>query len=159
GLPEFRKMEQYAFTNHLGAIVSQSWGASEYTLRDAAGQAEIAAWDAFFQSTTKQGITYLAGSGDFGAAELAGFQHGVYVPVPTSSFPDDDPWVTAVGGTTVESNGTLFREVSWQGSGGGFSTFYPTPDYQKTIASGSATPFGGKRGIPDVAANADGRTE
>ncbi|MBA3825393.1 MAG: S53 family peptidase [Ktedonobacterales bacterium] len=158
GLPEFRKMEQYAFDNHLGAIVSQSWGASEYTLKDAAGQAELQAWDTFLQSTTKQGITYLAGSGDNGATDAIDSTGKQFVPAPTSSFPNDDPWVTSVGGTTVEMSATQMREVAWQGSGGGFSAFYATPDYQKGVASASPTPFGGKRGLPDVSANANPET-
>jgi subtilase family serine protease len=158
GLPEFLKMEQYAFDNHLGAIVSQSWGASEATLKDAAGQATIAQWDAFFQSTTKQGITYLASSGDTGATDWSDFASTQLSPVPTTSFPTDDPWVTSVGGTTVETSATQQREVAWPGSGGGFSAFNATPDYQKGVAGTSATPFGGKRGVPDVSANANPAT-
>src|SRR5437588_12161252 len=68
GLPEFLKLEQYALDHHLGSIVSQSWGASEVTLKDAAGQQEIQKWDAFFQkATTQQGITFLSSSGENGA--------------------------------------------------------------------------------------------
>jgi subtilase family serine protease len=155
GLPEFLKLEQYAFDHHLGAIVSQSWGASEATLADAAGQAAIAQWDAFFKSTTQQGITYLASSGDNGASDFTDLAGKQLAPTPTTSFPTADPWVTSVGGTTYETNGNQQREVAWNGSGGGFSAFFPTPDYQKNVAAGSSTSFGGKRGVPDIAANAN----
>src|SRR5207249_6099359 len=56
GLPQFLQLEQYAITNHLGNIISQSFGASEVTLNNAPGKQEIQKWDAFFkQATTKQG--------------------------------------------------------------------------------------------------------
>src|SRR6266478_2590536 len=46
GLPQFRQLEQYALTNHLGNIISQSFGASEVTLNDTAGKGkqEIQKW-------------------------------------------------------------------------------------------------------------------
>src|SRR5438034_1402336 len=57
GLPEFLQLEQYAIDHHLGNIISQSWGASEVTLKDAAGRKEVQKWDAFFQkATAQQGI-------------------------------------------------------------------------------------------------------
>ncbi len=158
GLPEFLKMEQYAVDNHLGAIVSQSWGASEATLQDSAGQATVAQWDAFFQATTKQGITYFGSSGDGGATDYTDLAGTQLATVPTTSFPTDDPWVTSIGGTTVETSATQQREVAWNGSGGGFSAFNSTPSYQAGVAGNSPTPFGGKRGVPDVSANADPAT-
>ncbi|MBA3825392.1 MAG: S53 family peptidase, partial [Ktedonobacterales bacterium] len=159
GLPEFRKLEQYAFDNHLGAIVSQSWDFSEYTLRDAAGRAERQAWDAFFQATTRQGVTYLAASGDFGATDVLAFDPHQLVPARTVAFPSDDPWVTSVGGTMVETDGTQFREVSWPASGGGFSAFNAMPAYQQGVTATLPAPFSGKRGVPDVAGNAYSKTQ
>jgi subtilase family serine protease len=158
GLPQFLQLEQYAFNNHLGAVVSQSWGASEATLADSAGQAEIQQWDTFLHQTTLQGITYLAGSGDNGAADYTDLNGTVLSDSPTSSFPNDDPWVTAVGGTEVVQTGNGFSEQAWNGSGGGFSAFYSTPNYQQTVASSSSGAFKGKRGIPDVSADAAPRS-
>src|SRR5881227_1696494 len=75
GLPEFLQLEQYAVSHHLGNIISQSWGASEVTLQDTAGQQEIQRWDAFYkQATTQQGITILSSSGDQGATDYADLQ-------------------------------------------------------------------------------------
>src|SRR6266567_1220824 len=72
GLPQFLQLEQYALAHHLGNIITQSWGVSELTLKDAAGQQEIQKWDAFFkQATTQQGITFLGASGDNGATDYA----------------------------------------------------------------------------------------
>src|SRR5437667_1401540 len=88
GLPEFRQLEQYAITNHLGNIISQSFGASEVTLNNAAGQQEIQKWDAFFkQATTQQGITFFASSGEGVATDYADLQATKYSPTPTTSFP------------------------------------------------------------------------
>src|SRR5947209_11597882 len=71
GLPQFFQLEQYAVNHHLGYIVSHSWGASEATLNDAAGQQEIQKWDAFFhQETTQGGMTFFYFSGDHGATDL-----------------------------------------------------------------------------------------
>src|SRR5215831_1580056 len=52
GLPQFLQLEQYAIANHLGNIISQSFGASEVTLKkeiDPLGPQEIQKWDAFFK--------------------------------------------------------------------------------------------------------------
>src|SRR5947209_5588742 len=71
GLPEFLELEQYALSHHLGSIISQSWGASEVTLKDSQGQQEIQKWDAFFkQATTQQGITFFGSSGDNGSTDF-----------------------------------------------------------------------------------------
>ncbi|HEY7975217.1 MAG TPA: hypothetical protein VID72_07735, partial [Ktedonobacterales bacterium] len=70
GLPEFLKLEQYAVDHHLGSVISQSWAASEVSLNDAAGQAEIAQWQAFYQqATTQKGFTIFGSSGDSGATD------------------------------------------------------------------------------------------
>src|SRR5882724_8056833 len=72
GLPEFRQLLQYSIDHKLGNIVSQSWGASELTLQDSAGQQELARWNTLFQSaTTQQGITFFASSGDNGSTDYA----------------------------------------------------------------------------------------
>ncbi|KAF8260927.1 subtilisin-like protein [Lactarius quietus] len=76
-------------------------------------------------------------------------------------FPTSCPWVTSVGGTSSP----VFRaEVAARFSGGGFSSYFPRPDYQdaavKTfmetdgtqIHSGYYNPHG--RGIPDISAQA-----
>src|SRR6266487_749417 len=159
GLPEFRRLEQYAVTNHLGNIISQSFGASEVTLKDAAGQQEIQKWDAFFkQATTNEGITFFASSGDGGATDYADLQATKLSPTPTTSFPTDDPWITSVGGTTLHHKGTGFQEVAWSMSGGGFSSFFTTPSYQQTLPASVQNLLKHQRGVPDIAGNADPNT-
>ena len=160
GLPEFLQLEQYAVAHHLGTIISQSWGASEVTLKDAAGQQEIHKWDAFFQNaTTQQGMTFLSSSGDNGVTDYSDLQATKISTTPTTSFPADDPWVTSVGGTRLVSAGTTQQESVWNdeggASGGGASAFFPTPAYQKTLPSTVQNELHNHRGVPDVAGDAD----
>src|SRR6266496_2931485 len=64
GLPEFLKLEQYAIDHHLGSIISQSWGASEATLADSAGQQLVKTYSNFYKRiTTQEGFTVVSGSG------------------------------------------------------------------------------------------------
>lgn len=162
GLPEFRQLVQYAVDNHLGNIISQSWGASEFTLQDQAGQQEIQQWNTLYQQiTTQKGITIFSATGDNGATDFADLQGKRLVPTPTTIFAADSPWVTAVGGTSLSLQNGLHESV-WNAvegaSGGGFSRFFPMPDYQKQLAASWQSQSNGRRGVPDVAADADPAT-
>lgn len=154
GLPEFRQLLQYTLDHKLGTIISQSWGASEATLADAAGQAEIQHWDALYkQVTTQDGFTILSASGDNGATDFTDINATQLATTPTTSFPADDPWVTAVGGTTLARQGTGFDESAWNDSGGGFSSFFSTPSYQQNLPGSVQNIQKNRRGVPDVASN------
>jgi len=159
GLPQFRQIEEYAVNHHLGNIISQSWGASEVTLADQAGQQEISQWTSFYQqATTQDGVTFFVGSGDSGATDLANcdVNNKIYSTTPTTSFPSDEPWVTSVGGTTLSSDGNgNYSETAWTDSGGGFSKFFKEPDFQQQLPSSDQSQLNGRRGVPDVAADAD----
>lgn len=159
GLPEFRQLIQYTIDHKLGNIVSLSWGASEATLKDAAGQAEIQKWNALLQqATTQDGITFLASSGDNGATDYADVQERALATTPTSSFPNDSPWVVSVGGTSLHRLATAFTESAWNSSGGGLSKFYQEPTYQQTLPASVQSLLQNRRGVPDVAGNADPST-
>ena len=156
GLPEFRQLTQYVLDHKLGTIISQSWGASEATLKDAAGQAETQKWDALYkQLTTQNGITILSASGDNGSTDYTDLNATKLSATPTTSFPAEDPWVTAVGGTTLNRLGNGFKEVAWNQSGGGFSSLFPTPTYQQGLSSSIQDLLQKRRGVPDIAANAN----
>ncbi len=163
GLPEFRKLLQYTIDNKLGSIVSNSWGASEATLKDAAGQAELQQWNTLLQTaTTQDGLTLLASSGDNGATDYTDLNGQHLATTPTSSFPNDSPWVTSVGGTALHRNGATFSETAWNSggasSGGGFSAFYSLPSYQQLLPASVQSIMKNRRGLPDVAGNADPMT-
>ncbi|KAJ7714715.1 family S53 protease-like protein, partial [Mycena olivaceomarginata] len=101
-----------------------------------------------FATTHCGGVSVLAASGDAGARGATVNQNVL------PEFPAACPWVTAVGATVG------IPEKAANFSGGGFSVFFPTPEYQKTAVSGflHALPrnFSGTfnktgRAIPDVA--------
>jgi subtilase family serine protease len=168
GLPQFLQLEQYAVSHHLGNIISQSFGASEYTLTDSAGRQQVQQWDRFYhQATTQDGITFFASSGDSGATDAANIfsdpAQEQYVDAPTSSFPNDDPWVTSVGGTTINlQNDGADQPVAWNSnggaSGGGFSAFFSEPAFQQGLPASMQSELNHRRGLPDVAADADPST-
>lgn len=165
GLPEFRQLIQYAINNHLGNIFSQSWGASELTLQDQQGQKELQQWNTLFQqATTTQHMTFFSSSGDSGATDYSDVAGKTLATVRTTSFAPDSPWVTSVGGTNLRRDGTTYTETAWSSnastgdsgaSGGGFSRFYQEPSYQKTLPASTQSEFQNRRGVPDVAADAD----
>jgi subtilase family serine protease len=153
---------QYAIQNNLGDVISQSFGVGESCASASYVQAEQ---QVFAQARAKK-ITVLASSGDYGAAVITcpsgsstGFalEEGVNLPAA-------DPLVTAVGGTTLNAktgSGKYVGETAWSGNGaialigatgGGISSLFPTPDYQKGVTGLT------NRAIPDVAFDADPST-
>ena len=95
------------------SVVSMSFGEPEY-----AGQT---AYDSHFTTPTgHNGVTFLAGSGDSGSP---------------GEFPASSPNVVAVGATTlfVDGNNQYVGEIGWSGTGGGPSSVYGIPSYQKAV--------------------------
>jgi subtilase family serine protease len=150
---------QYARDNKLGTVVSQSYGASEISLNDTAGKQLVATMCDFYQKTTTENkITFFASSGDGGASDYASAEDAAAHSLAsqrTTSFPHDCPSVTSVGGTLLTIRGTQVSETAWQDSGGGFSTFFPTPSYQDQLPATAKAQLQGRRGVPDVSASAD----
>jgi subtilase family serine protease len=109
-------------------VVSMSFGGNEYSSETSD--------DSHFNVP---GVVFCASSGDSG--------HG-------SFYPAASPYVVSVGGTTLKlnSNGTWKSETTWTGSSGGTSAYESEPSYQ---AGAQNT---GKRGIPDVAYDANPST-
>src|SRR6266496_3841716 len=159
GLPQFLKLEQYAVAHHLGQIFSQSYVASEATLAGSAGQKLVKTFADFYkQITTRQGFTIVSGSGDNGATDWANIAATKLSPRPTVNFPADVPWVTAVGGTTLRNTPPTYDESAWSGSGGGMSTFFAEPAFQKSMPSSVQSELAGHRGLPDIAGDANPET-
>jgi subtilase family serine protease len=112
----------------LGAlVVSNSYGGRE--------DKTIRRWD---PELRHPGVTLTFSSGDGG--------YGV-------QWPASSPYVTSVGGTTLQSasNGRGWAERAWDGAGSGCSRFEPKPGWQKD--SGCA-----RRTVADVSAVADPMT-
>ncbi|MEO8972456.1 MAG: S53 family peptidase [Ktedonobacteraceae bacterium] len=158
GLPQFMQLEQYAVSHHLGQVFSQSYVASEVTLADSASRQFVQSYANFYkQITTQDGFTVVSGSGDNGATDWQNIAATQLAPHPTVNFPANVPWVTSVGGTTLmhSASGNGYEERAWSGSGGGMSTFFSEPDYQRTMPQAVQSELAGHRGIPDIAADAD----
>ena len=72
--------------------------------------------------------------------------------------------MTSTGGTTLQraQTGSGFSETAWNdsdgASGGGFSSFFSTPSYQQSLPASVQQLLNHRRGVPDVAADADPRT-
>jgi uncharacterized protein (TIGR03437 family) len=157
---------KYAIDNNLAPIMTFSYGYCEQ---------DVAYLRSYAQQANAQGITWMASSGDAGAATC----DQLYSPTPqaslgpTLSFPADLPEVTAVGGTQFnEGTGTYWAatndannasalgyipEAVWNESvvrssmvagGGGPSKFFPKPDWQ------IGTPDDKVRDIPDISLSA-----
>lgn len=89
----------------------------------------------------KRNVSILCASGDNGSSD--GLK-GLNVDFPASA-----PNSVACGGTNIYvENNKIIDEVTWHGSGGGFSSIFPKPSYQTNVT-------GDKRGVPDIAGNAD----
>ena len=160
GMPEFLQLEQYALRYGLGQVISQSWGATENTLFTAAGRAVLSGFEDFYLRAAAQGVTVLASSGDTGSANL-GLDGATFYPFPTVIFPASSPLVTAVGGTSLyaDTSGNYQSETVWNNalgaSGGGISQYFAGPLYQRFLTNADQSLLKGRRGIPDVAYNAD----
>jgi len=173
--------------DHLASIVSDSWG--EPFDQDAA---LVGIYDQVFEAGAAEGIGFFFSSGDNGYESPEEDPGSDMIQV---DWPDSSPWVTSVGGTSLaigRSNnyewetswGTLLDPLAADGtswtypppgvypdyydgsSGGGVSTAFTQPSYQKGVVPNSlattlpngtvnATPM---RVTPDVSALADPST-
>jgi hypothetical protein len=158
------------------SIVSMSWGSPENDIGESGAVAPVFGenypWlNQVFQLGASEGITFFSSTGDSGGYFQGGptFQSS---PYGGANYPASDPFVTAVGGTSLymdttsgylafpaaNATGSYGYETAWSynnlyswGTGGGFSTFFGQPAWQK----GLGVPAGETRGVPDVSWDAD----
>jgi len=108
--------------------------------------------DPYFEEFAAQGQTLFVAAGDDGAW----FPWGTYFE---TVFPSEDPYVTSVGGTDLETSsagGPWASETVWSDTGGGISPDeFVMPYWQAAAASGCADCSTAYRNGPDVAANAN----
>jgi subtilase family serine protease len=161
---------------HLASIVSNGSGVP------VTSPGLIAAYEAVFEQGAAEGIGFYSPSGDYGdnSVHTPGHQ-----PMPPG-YPASDPWVTAVGGTSlaVGRHGRYEWETGWgddaagltadgtgwadlpgtfaAGSGGGTSDLFAQPSYQRGVVPATLSRAGGSarpmRVVPDIAADADPAT-
>jgi subtilase family serine protease len=98
-----------------------------------------------FHNPNTTNVSFLAATGDDGAMV---------------SHPAVYPYITAVGGTFLNLNGSgnlLTPEEGWTGSGGGISSFFTRPDFQRNLTIDGVA-LNDRRAVPDVAFLADPRS-
>jgi kumamolisin len=141
------------------SVISISWGGPA-ELMDQQG---ITAFNEIFTAAMSAGVTVCAAAGDHGTADLdaSRWDGDIHVDHPAS-----DPFVLACGGTQIDddvdvvwNDGTTF-DTSVPGgggwaTGGGISTVFDVPDYQKNITMPDSLVTGeAGRGVPDIAMSA-----
>jgi subtilase family serine protease len=144
------------------SVISNSWGLPE-TSMDGDDEASL---NDVFKEAAAQGQSILTSSGDRGAYDNKDDDQNPDQDALSVEFPAADPWVTGVGGTTLEqaADGSYGGETAWSdtsdprqefGGGGGLSGTFAQPSYQQ--GPGVANSYSnGQRQVPDVAANAGG---
>ena len=155
----------YAVDNNLAPVITMSYGTCEQS-----DLGDLPAFRAVAQQANAQGITWLAASGDLGAADCEDqsasiAQNGLAVDVPGSI-----PEITSMGGTTLsEGAGSYWNstgnatsyipETIWNdtaingelaGGGGGASVYFSRPGWQ----TGPGVPTDAFRHVPDLALSA-----
>jgi kumamolisin len=140
-------------TDNLARQVSSSWGLAEDEFPAVVPLTE----QAIFKQMALQGQSFYAASGDNGAD---GDGSSISVDDPASQ-----PYVVGVGGTklTVNSATSAYvKETTWNelsknagAGGGGISTIWPQPYWQKGLSTTSNKGSSKMRNVPDVSLNSD----
>jgi subtilase family serine protease len=121
------------------SVVSMSWGLPETRDRSIGGDCAPPLLPCY--DFVKANVAFIAASGDSGNPAL---------------WPATSADVTGVGGTKLgtKTSGEYSSEQAWEDSGGGLSRYVTAPSYQLPFTPDNQ----GKRGVPDVALNADPNT-
>jgi uncharacterized membrane protein len=102
--------------------------------------------DELYEQLAVQGQSFLTASGDSGSMIIYG--------------PSDDPYVTVVGGTSLNTGGAggpWSSETTWNNSGGGISPTYTIPSYQQGISMAANHGSTTNRNFPDVSMVGNGQ--
>src|SRR5713226_942349 len=143
-------------TDNKAQVTTTSWGECE----SVSGASELQTLDTIFKQGSAEGIAMYAAAGDSGAYDCNDSNLAV-------DSPAGDPNITGVGGTNLQlNNGAYGSESVWSnpsdtqrspkgaGGGGGVSSFFKQPTWQK--GPGVQNQYSnGNREVPDVSADAD----
>lgn len=102
---------QYAVDNHLGNVISLSFGFPEGVVSGNNGNnGQVSQMHSILAAARAAGITVLVSSGDFGGNN--------FFPFVNAAYPASDPNVTSVGGTNLflKDDGTYVSEDVWNDS-------------------------------------------
>lgn len=153
-------------TDDKDAVISTSWGLCEAD----DSPADMSSLQNVFEMANSQGQTVFSSAGDTGSTECLR-DGGQNAAILNPETPSTEPFVNAVGGTTIGSSSeTVWNESTLQegAGGGGISSFWCMPSYQDVTAipglvnsdsqSNSActgTSNNLIRQVPDISADAD----
>ena len=168
-----------AIDHHIADVITNSWtdGTDDIKLL---GSAYVKFYEQFSMEAALTGITVNFSTGDSGDHTSGGTNPSA----KTVEFPADLPYVTGVGGTSVQigSHGQWLAEYGWQsaystltkgqwspappgtyssGGGGGTSQLFAQPFYQRDRVPDSISEYYGEtpmRAVPDIAMPADPNT-
>jgi len=166
---------QFAIENHLGGVISNSFGIPEILLVEFL-PSELTIENQLAKMAAAMGISQHVSTGDSGDnLALNTAQFGVPVTSPDAN---DSPFITAVGGTStfLDRQNNIKLQTGWglnltriaeakpnpptippllfgfqEGAGGGTSSVYAKPSYQSKLPQPH-------RKVPDIAMNADPET-
>jgi kumamolisin len=166
GLAEFDAEIQTAIADDTADVLSLSFGGPEDAMVGASFNAsgtgitplELAA-------LASEGVAVFVSSGDSGAEQCKTWSSAPQPDALCVSYPSTDPNVVSVGGTNTPLNsaGQFVGALTgwgnattggWSGSGGGISSYFDQPPFQK----GAAGVTGSRRNVPDVALDGDANT-
>ena len=157
---------EYIGARHIANAISISDGTGEDTY--SFGKAQIHANDPGPLAAAAAGIPVTNATGDCGVVQnlaIANAQCGNTSPGPATATWDDNPWVTAVGGTVPNVSATTGAKLGpdpiWHegifSEGVGFSTIFRRPNYQGGVARITRSPW---RSVPDITMDSqDGTSE
>jgi pseudomonalisin len=137
-------------TDHASRQASFSAGECELL---AAASGFTTGLDPVLQRAAAQGQSLFVSTGDNGSfcSAVVGV-NGVPGGVPDVEFPASSPYAVAVGGTSIYATNPT-SEIAWYAAGGGIS-LHAAPTWQHA-AGGTYVAKSGRRGVPDVALDAD----
>jgi kumamolisin len=146
----FAKIAADAPTEHFAAV-SHSYGATEDDYVYYGGTSARNAEHADLAVLLGRAAPVFTVSGDWGAS-FGSSDQALYDGEITVWYPASDPAVIAVGGTEADSPSATeakrYLETAWGDGGGGVSTVYDIPAWQKGVAGLASTTA---RNVPDVA--------
>jgi len=136
-------------TDDAAQVISTSWGMCEAL----AGSVPASVENTLFEEAAVQGQSLLAASGDDGSDDCGDGR-------PSVDDPASQPWVTAVGGTSLRASGDVVWN-DWLGAtGGGVSSLWGRPSYQSADAQSQSSVTCGSSGVacrevPDLSVDGD----
>ncbi|HLJ99970.1 MAG TPA: S8 family serine peptidase [Streptosporangiaceae bacterium] len=163
--PEMMRALEMIASQHIANVISISDGTGESTYPY--GVAQIHANDPGPLAAAAAGIPVLNATGDCGVVQnlaVANSQCGNTTTFPDTATWDDNPFVTAVGGSVPNISPTdgskLGPDPLWHSrgifsEGAGFSSVYARPTYQDGVASITGSPW---RSVPDITMDAQSGT-